>query len=170
MKNAWKLFGRSVIAANTFAGYLSGVVIVLCAAILVYEVAVRYWLGWATDWEIEFSIIALIIATFMSAGFTQITRGHVGIEVLDVILSERANKYRYLLSDFLSLLFCLFIAWKSWMLFHEAWLSGERSNSSWEPVLWPGYLSMGLGMTLLSLQLIVQLGDKHVHPIYEDAE
>jgi TRAP-type C4-dicarboxylate transport system permease small subunit len=166
----WGRFGRAVTAINALAGYASGVLIVVCAGILVFEVAVRYWLDWPTDWEIEMSIMLLIGATFMSAAFTQASRGHVGIEVLDVLMSSRANRYRYMLGDLLSLLFCIFIAWKSWQFFHEAWSDGKMSNTSWGPKLWPAYLSMALGMSLLSLQLLVQIGDQHLHQHREDEE
>lgn len=170
MSDAWRLFGRTVTATNTLAGYLAGVAIVVCSAILVFEVAVRYWLEWPTDWEIEFSIMLLIAATFMSAAFTQASRGHVGIEVLDSLLSARANRWRFLIGDLLSLAFCTFIAWKSWLFFHEAWADGKMSNTSWGPKVWPVYLTMALGMTLLSLQIFVQIGDKHLHLHREDEE
>lgn len=170
MRSFWPQFGRAVNAVGALAGYASGVVIVVCAGVLVFEVVVRYWLDWPTDWEIEMSIMLLIGATFMSAAFTQASRGHVGIEVLDVLLSPRANRYRYMLGDLLSLFFCAFIAWKSWQFFHEAWSDGKMSNTSWGPKLWPTYLSMALGMTLLSLQLLVQIGDQNLHEHREDEE
>ncbi len=170
MRAIWGTFSRSITAVNALAGYLAGVVIVACAGILVFEVAVRYWLGWATDWEIELSIMLLIGATFMSAAFTQAARGHVGIEVLDVLLSARANRWRFQIGDLLSLAFCAFIAWKAWLFFHEAWIDGKMSNTSWGPKLWPAYLSMALGMTLLSLQILAQIGDKHLHTHREDEE
>ena len=166
----WRGFARAVNTLSSLAGYASGLLIVVCSGVLVFEVAVRYLLNWPTDWEIELSIMLLIGATFMSAAFTQAARGHVGIEVLDVMMSEKANRYRYMLGDLLSLLFCAFIAWKSWQFFHEAWTDGKMSNTSWGPKLWPAYLSMAVGMSLLSLQLLVQVGDQHIHEHREDEE
>ena len=166
----WRRFVAAVAAANTVAGFVSGVVIVICAAILVFEVVVRYWLAWATDWEIELAVMLLIVATFMSAAFTQMSRGHVGIEVLDAVLSVRANYWRHLVGDLLSLAFCAFVAWKSWLFFHEAGSNEFMSNSAWSPKLWPPYLFMAVGMSLLSLQLLVQIGDPYRHAHREDEE
>ncbi len=161
MRTVWVALARGLERFNALMGYLSGVLIVVCAGILVFEVAVRYWLAWPTDWEIELSILLLIAATFMSAAYTQATRGHVGIEVLDAMLSARWNRRRYLLADALSMAFCAFVAWKSWVFFHEAWSDGRMSNTAWAPPLWPVYLTMALGMSTLALQLLVQIAGDH---------
>jgi TRAP-type C4-dicarboxylate transport system permease small subunit len=57
----------------------------------------------------------------------------------------------------LSFFFCSFFAWKSWTLWHEAWVDKMTSSSSWAPPLAIPYGLMSAGMSLLALQLLVQL-------------
>jgi TRAP-type C4-dicarboxylate transport system permease small subunit len=153
----WLRLTRALATVNTWLGYLSGIVIVFCAGILVFEVVVRYWFRWPTDWEIELAVMLLIIATFMSAAYTQLHRGHVSIEVLEGVLSPRLNRARRIVADLLSFAVCAFVAWKSWELFGEAWSDGRSSNSVWAPKLWIPFFFMALGMSLLCLQLAVEL-------------
>jgi TRAP-type C4-dicarboxylate transport system permease small subunit len=127
------------------------------AIVLTESVIVRYVLKQSTDWQDETTVFLLVGSTFLSAPYVQSVRGHVGIEALAEILSPRANRWRVVLVDLASLAFCAFFAWKSWSLFDEAWVDGQTTSSSWGPPLWIPYITMSIGMTLLSLRIALQV-------------
>ncbi len=158
-RSVWRRFAQAVKGFNVLTGYLSGITIVVTSVVVCYGVVMRYFFSSPTDWGLELSIFLLIIATFMSAAYTQLQRGHVTIEVLAHLLSPRANKWRYLVGDALSLVFCAFLAWNSWEFFREAYTDGRVTNSTWGPRLWIPYSFMVIGTTALALQLLVQIVD-----------
>ena len=126
------------------------------AAILTYSVLTRYFLKSAADWQDEASVFLLVGATFLAGAYVQSYRGHIGIEALASILPPAVNRLRMVLVDLLTLAFCAFFAWKSWTLFHEAWVEHHTSSSSWAPPLSIPYGLMASGMTLLTLQVLLQ--------------
>lgn len=142
---------------NRLIVVLASAALIAASLILTMSVVVRYLLQWPTYWQDEASVFLLVGATFLSAAWIQESRGHVAIEAISGLLPERINRWRRPLVDLLSLLFCSFFAWKSWTLLKEAWLEGQLSPSIWAPPMWIPYATMALGMTLLSLQLALQL-------------
>jgi TRAP-type C4-dicarboxylate transport system permease small subunit len=117
----------------------------------------RYFSPEPTDWQDEFSVFLLIGVTFMSAAWVHSQRGHIGIEALAAILPPPINRVRMFVVDMLSALFCAFFAWKSWTLLHEAVVDHQTSSSTWAPPLWIPYGIMSAGMTLLCVQVALQL-------------
>jgi TRAP-type C4-dicarboxylate transport system permease small subunit len=126
------------------------------AGILTYSVVVRYVLKVPTDWQDEAAVFLLVGATFLTGAHVQQVRGHIGIEAIGEILPPSVNRIRYLFVDLATALFCLFFAWKSWTLCHEAWVDKQTTTSSWGPPLWIPYATMAAGMTLVGLQALLQ--------------
>ena len=149
--------GRATDGLNRILTTFCALALVLASLILTYSVAVRYLFHEATYWQDEAAVFLIVGATFLSAAHVQARRGHVGIEALVEILPPWANRIRFVLVDVASLAFCCFFAWKSWSLFHEAWVDGQTSSSTWGPPLWIPYSTMAAGMTLVSLQIAMQI-------------
>lgn len=137
--------------------FLGMIALVVTSVILTYSVVVRYFFHHPTDWQDEASVFMLVGVIFLCSAYVQSLRGHIGIEALAGILPASVNKVRLFLCDLFSFLFCAFFAWKSWTLFHEAWVDGQTTSSTFAPPLWIPYSMMALGMTVLTLQLLVQV-------------
>jgi TRAP-type C4-dicarboxylate transport system permease small subunit len=159
MGQAWRAFLLVVRWSNVVTGYMSALLIVFSTLAISFEVVSRYFFRAPHDWNLELNIFLLIASTFMAAAYTQEGRAHVGIEVLDSILSPRWNRWRHLIGDILSAAFCGFIAFYAWRYFSEAWEGGWVTDSIWAPKLWIPYFFMSLGMTTLTLQFLVQIAD-----------
>jgi TRAP-type C4-dicarboxylate transport system permease small subunit len=136
---------------------LSMLALVLTACILTYAVATRYFFKMPTDWQDDVSVFMLIGVSFGCAATVQRGRGHIGIDVLGSLLPPRWNRARLFIVDLVSFLFCAFFAWKSWTLLMEAWDEGQTTNSTFAPPLWIPYGMMAFGMSLLTLQLLLQV-------------
>jgi TRAP-type C4-dicarboxylate transport system permease small subunit len=136
---------------------LSMVAMILTALILTYSVVVRYFFKTPTDWQDEASVFMLVGVTFFCTAYVQSYRGHIGIEALSSLLSPKVNAVRLFIVDLVSFIFCAFFSWKSWTLWHEAWVDGMTTSSTFAPPLWIPYAMMAAGMTILALQILVQV-------------
>ena len=125
--------------------------------VLTYSVLSRSWFKAATDWQDEAAVFCIVGAVFTACAYVQSFRGHIGIELLAHFLSPRANRVRAILVDVASFAFCAFFAWKSWTLWHEAYVDKQTTTSAWAPPLWIPYGLMAFGITLLALQIAVQV-------------
>src|SRR5580658_7589865 len=149
--------GRLLAFVNSIIVTLSSVALVAAALVLTYSVASRYFLHLSTDWQDELSVFLIVGAVFMASAAIQARRGHVAIEAIVGLLPDRVNRARQIVVDVASFAFCAFFSWKSWRLLDEAWTENFHSESTWGPPLWIPYSLMTVGMTLLSVQLLLQV-------------
>jgi len=148
---------RALALVNHVIVVLSSIALVVASFVLTYSVASRYFLHFSTDWQDELSVFLIVGAVFMSSASIQARRGHVAIEAIVGLLPPGVNHARQIVVDGASFVFCAFFAWKSWLLLHEAWTENFHSESTWAPPLWIPYSLMSVGMTLLALQLLMQI-------------
>jgi TRAP-type C4-dicarboxylate transport system permease small subunit len=151
---------RLLARVNQLIVIASSVALVVAAFVLTYSVASRYFFHFSTDWQDELSVFLIVGAVFMSSAAIQARRGHVAIEAIVAVLPPAVNRIRHLFVDIASLVFCAYFAWKSWTLLHEALVDDYHSGSTWGPPLWIPYSLMAVGMTLLSVQLALQVIDQ----------
>ena len=143
-------------AVNRATSILGMVALLVASLVLTYSVFSRYLFRAATDWQDEIAVFCIVGAVFLAGAWVQAQRGHIGIEAIASVLPARANRIRIVLVDLMTLAFCAFFAWKSWTLFHEAWVDKMTTSSTFAPPLTIPYGLMALGMSLLVVQLLLQ--------------
>lgn len=142
---------------NRIIVVLGAIAMITACIVLSYSVLGRALFQSPNYWQDEAAVFLLVGATFMTSAWVQQQRGHIGIEAFVSLLSPFANRVRLWLVDVASFLFCAFFTWKSWTLTYEAWDDGQVSNSMWSPPLDIPYGLMALGMTLLCVQILLQI-------------
>jgi len=148
---------RILSLCNKVIVVFAALALIAACIVLSYSVLGRALFQAANYWQDEAAVFLLVGATFMTAGYVQSNRGHIGIEAFVGLLSPFANRIRLWLVDVTSLLFCVFFTWKSWTLAFEAYSDGQVSNSMWSPPLSIPYGLMACGMTLLCAQILLQI-------------
>jgi TRAP-type C4-dicarboxylate transport system permease small subunit len=156
-KAAGGLAERALALTNRAIVLVSSIALVVASFVLTYSVVSRYFLHFSTDWQDELSVFLIVGAVFMSSASIQERRGHVAIEAIIGLLPAGINRVRQVMADGASFAFCAFFAWKSWLLLAEAWSENFHSESTWGPPLWIPYSLMTIGMTLLAVQLAMQI-------------
>jgi TRAP-type mannitol/chloroaromatic compound transport system permease small subunit len=136
-------------------GYLAGILFMLLAFFITYDVIARKW-GYAlgiptTRVTDEISSYIMALAVTWGFGYTLRTEGHVRIDVLLPHMPQRIRRWM----DFIAMwttgfLACLF-AWKVWVLVIDSLQTGMRSSTYLLTPLWIPQGILGIGFSFLAV-------------------
>ena len=97
-------------------------------------------------------------AFLLASAWTLMSNEHVRVDLLYSRLSRRAQIFVDIIGTLLFLLpFCAIVVWLSWPVFEAKFASGETSNNTGGLILWPAWLLIPVGYTLLGFQGISEL-------------
>ncbi len=144
-------------AASRAFGVLAAGMILLSIGVVCHMVFVRTVLGQSSIWQTEFATFSIVAATFLGAPYILLTRGHVAVDVVPLMVGAAARRALHLVGSVIGLAFCgafLFAAVPWW---HETWHSGQTTSSIWAARVWIPYLSVPVGLGLLCLQYLAEI-------------
>jgi TRAP-type C4-dicarboxylate transport system permease small subunit len=150
-------FIRGVRLLSQLCGVVAATLTALAVVVVCQMVFVRYVLNQTTIWQTDFVTFSLVAATFIGAPYVLLTKGHVNVDVLPLYVGQRARWWLALVAIGISLAFALVMAVLTLQFWHEAWESNWRSESMWRARLWIPYMAMPIGLTVLTLQYVVDL-------------
>lgn len=134
----------------------ASILLAISSIIVCYMVTIRAF-GYSSYWEIEASIYLAVGGTFLASPYTLRTHGHAAVYYVPKLLPDRWVAPWLTAIRILGFAICLFLAWKGWLLTHEAFVADERSISMWRPPRWPLYAMMPIGMALTALQYVSEI-------------
>lgn len=138
-------------------GVVAAGMILMSVGVICQMVFVRAVLGESSIWQTEFVTFSLVAATFIGAPYIQMTRGHVAVDVVPLMLATPARRHLYLAGNLVALGFCGFFLYAAIPWWYETWSLGQTTPSIWRARLWIPYLAVPVGLTLLCLQLFADM-------------
>ncbi len=159
--------GRSLDRVFSWTGYLSGLLFLLLALFVTYDVIARKWGTYlhlpTTRVTDEISGYILALAATWGLAYTLRTDAHVRIDVLLPYLSARWRSVADCLALVLMGCFSGLVSWKVWALVLDSFESGIRSSTylltpQWIPegILAIGFSLLTLASAAMVLSMIVQ--------------
>ena len=138
--------------------FVGMIALLVASLVLTYSVFSRYLFKAATDWQDEVAVFCIVGAVFLCGACVQSLRGHVGIEAIASCCRRRVNRVR------------LHRRRRAHARCSARSSRGSRgrcstrpgstsktTSSTFAPPLRIPYGLMAAGMTLLSLQLLLQI-------------
>ena len=147
----------AVHAVSRVFGVAAAGLIVLSIVVVCEMVFVRKVLNESSIWQTEFVTFSLVAATFIGAPYILLTRGHVAVDVLPLMVGMPARRVLFLVGSLIALVFCLFFLYGAVPWWYETFVTGQTTPSIWRARLWIPYLAVPVGLALLCLQFITEI-------------
>lgn len=152
-----KAYSQAV--GNASRGLAAIATALLIAAMLVVcqMIMQRYVFRQATIWQTDFVVFSATAAMFLGAPYVLLKGGHVGIDVVEMVVGERTRFVLRIIAGLLGLLFCAVMLIATWIQFHDAWAGNWKHSSVWAPPLWVPLAALPVSFAMLCLQYVAQI-------------
>lgn len=148
---------RAVSAISRFFGIVATLLIIAAMLVVSQMIVVRYVLNATTHWQTDFVVFAATAAIFVGAPYVLLKGGHVGVDVVELLVAPKTRSVLKVIGQLLGLAFCVIMAWASWIQFHEAYVNDWRQSTVWAPPLWIPLSALPIGFGLLCLQYVAEI-------------
>lgn len=143
---------------NTSVGWLMMWMVFASTVISCLNAIVRKAFDIGSNAFLEVQWYLFATSFLLAAGYTLLNNEHVRIDVVSGRFSKRGQIWIDIIGFLLFLLpVCIAVLWFSIPWFLQAARSGETSANAGGLILWPVYLMLPVGFTLLLLQALSEL-------------
>lgn len=153
----FKAYRTAVGNASRGLAILATALVIASMLVICQMIAMRYLLRQPTIWQTDFVIFSATAAMFLGAPYVLLKGGHVGVDVIEMIVGDRTRAVLRVVASLLGLLFCIIMLIATWIQFHDAWAGNWKHSSVWAPPLWVPLSALPVSFAMLCLQYVAQL-------------
>jgi len=150
-------FIRSIKNLSQLCGIVAAALIGMAIIIVCQMVVMRYGLNASTVWQTEFVIYSLVASTFIGSPYVLLVKGHVNVDLLPHYLGARGRYVLAIIANLLGLSFCSILTFVGFELYYEALMNNWTTDTIWKLPLWIPYISIPIGIGILSLQYVADI-------------
>ncbi len=88
-----KAFVRAVESLSRLFGVAAAALLVFAMLVVCQMIFVRYIMRAATIWQTEAVVFGATAAVFLGAPYVLLTKGHVGVDFVQMVVSSRTQRY-----------------------------------------------------------------------------
>lgn len=152
-----KVYIQAVSNLSRAFAALATVLMIAAMLVVCQMILMRYVFRLPTVWQTDFVVFSATAATFLGAPYVLMKGGHVGVDVVELMVGGNGRRRLRLVASFLGLVFCMIMLAATWIQFHEAWSGNWRHSSVWAPPLWMPLSALPIGFGLLCLQYVAEI-------------
>jgi TRAP-type C4-dicarboxylate transport system permease small subunit len=152
-----KSLKRAIDFLSVLGLWVSGIAVLLMTLLITVEVVGRRVLNYSTLIADEFSGYLLVLITFMGAAYTLKTRGFTRMELVYNLFAARGRRALDLMFNLVSFVFMVILTYWLWVHIVSNYRSNMLSISILQTPLYIPKLFMGVGATLLTLQVFLEI-------------
>lgn len=150
-------FMRAVTGLNKWIGQAVAYLIIPIFFLILTEVFMRYMFGAPAVWTNEFAQLLFGAYAVLAGGYIATTNDHVNVDIVHDKFSPRTQAVVDVLTSILFFIFMGALLYFGVSLALESMETWERSQSAWNPYVWPFKLMIPVAAALLLLQGVVKL-------------
>ncbi len=150
-------FIRWVEAVSRACGVMSVLLLVFAMLVVCQMILMRYVFRAATIWQTEAVVFGATAAIFLGAPYVLMTKGHVGVDFIHMLVRPRIRHRLDQVGAWLGLCFCCVMAVATGLHLFEALEGGWTTASVAAVPLWMPLTPVVVGFVLLCLQYVAEL-------------
>ncbi|WP_368643262.1 TRAP transporter small permease subunit [Castellaniella ginsengisoli] len=150
-------FTRWVERLSRACGVLAALLLTFAMLVVCQMILMRYVFRAPTIWQTEAVVFGATAAIFLGAPYVLMTKGHVGVDFIQMLVGARTRRWMDRVGAWLGLTFCLLMTVATGLHLFEALEGGWTTPSVAAVPLWMPLAPVVFGFVLLSLQYVVEI-------------